>query len=535
MNTPRALLCVLVLGSSFLCAQMSGLRTINPSLPSAGTNYADFASAVAALQSSGVNGPVVFEVYDDAGAFTAPMTFNTVNVVWTTTLPSIVAGANGTAVLVLADWAGSSALNTVTFRAAAGEHPVLDANGQSMGIFWNGADHTSVEGLEIRGAVYDAISIYSEAQHGQVINASVRRCRIHDCGGSGVVIYGNLPHPQNVLLESNFFWNLQQTNAGGFNTLARFGYVSWRRQNGLIIRGNTFAVTSAAGGLFAVLGSNPGSSNETAPISISDNIVIKYAAASRPILTLQDIGTQSGIPQVMDHNCWNDATGAPLAHSGPSGNVVSLNLNAWRSVSARELQSMDTDPQLIDPIQGNLHVAAGSAVIGAGTSGSSAMDIDGDVRDYAPDIGADEVTLGQLPAVQVLGAGSLNSSGAVALLSSPQLPTLGNTGFAMVLDQAPANTNAWVFASVGTAAQPVTIAAGCHVWLELQSMMILVQAGVAPLGPLPTSASGSTAFTLPLPQDPALAGLVLGMQAVMLDSGVANGFALSNALRLTLN
>ena len=535
VNSPHALLGVLLLAVSPLCAQVSGLKTINPSLPAGGSNYADFASAVAALQLAGVNGPVVFEIYDDAGPFSAPMTFNTVNVSWATTTTSGINGSNGTAVLVLADWAGASVSNTVTFRAAPGEHPVLDATGLSMGIFWNGADYTTVEGLEIHGATFDAVSLYSEAQHGQILNAAVRRCRIHDCGGSGVVIYGNLPHPQNVLIESNFFWNLQQTNAGGFNTLARFGYVSWRRQNGLVLRSNTFAVTSAVGPQFAVLGVNPGSSSETAPANISNNVVVKFVAANRPILLLADIGTLSGIPQVLDYNCWFDATGAPLAHSGPSGMVSSLNLSAWRSVSAQELHSLSIDPQLIDPTQGNLHVANGSPAIGAASPTSAGTDIDGEVRDAAPDMGADEALLGQLPAVQALGSGSLNSAGSTALLSAPILPALGNTGFALVLDQAPAGTNAWVFASIGTAAQPLTIASGCEVWLDINSMLMLVQAGVAPLGPMLTSTAGSTAFTLPLPQDPMLAGLVLGVQACMLDSGVANGFALSNALRLTLN
>ncbi len=532
MNT-KSLSCLLLLAAGLL-AQVSGALTLNPAQPAGGTNYADFASLVTALQ-SGIAGPVVVDVFDDGGPFTAPMLFSTTNVNWSTGQQPASVAANGTAVLVLAQFPGSSNLNTLTIRAAVGETPVLDATGLSMGVFWNGADHVTLEGLEIRGAMFDGVSMYSETQHGLIDGAAVRRCRIHACGGSGIVIYGNLPHPQNVLIESNFFWNLQQTNGGGFNTLARFGYVSWRRQNGLVIRGNTFAVTSAVGSQFAVLGTNPGSITETAPLVISDNIVLKLSGGARPTLMLPDIGTVSGIPASMNHNCWHDATGGVLALSGPGGAVASLTLQAWQSVAQRDGASVTADPQLIDVANGDLHLAMGSPAIGAGSTGYLAMDIDGELRDAAPDMGADECLTMQLPVVQALGAGSINSSGNTALLSTPLLPSIGNAGFAVMVDQVPAGANVWLFASIGTAAQGQTLAPGITLWLDLPSMLALSQAGVAPFGPLPAGVGGSTGFALPLPPDPALNGLVLGLQACLLDAGVAAGYAVSNGLRLTIH
>jgi hypothetical protein len=529
----KSLACLLLVTAGSL-AQMSGTYTLNPALPASSTNFADFASLVGALQ-TGVTGPVVVEVYDDGGPFTAPMTFNTMNVNWSTVSQPPTAAANGSAVLVLAPFPGASATNSILIRAAAGESPSLDATGLSMGVFWNGADHVALEGLEIFGATFDAVSMYSESQHGQIDTAAVRRCRLHDCGGAGVVIYGNLPHPQNVLVESCFLWNLQQTNAGGFNTLARFGYISWRRQNGLVIRGNTFAVTSAIGSQFAVLGANPGSVNETAPLVISDNVVVKLAGASRPMLLLPDIGTVSGVPSSMNHNCWHDATNGVLALSGPNAAVASLSLQAWQSVSQRDNASIVADPQLLDPANGNLHLATGSPAIGSGSPGFAATDVDGEQRDAAPDMGADECLVAQLPSVQSLGTGSLNSSGAAAILSSTQVPTLGNAGFAVVVDQLPQAANVWLFASIGTSAQGLTLAPGIELWLDLPSMLALSQAGVAPFGPLAAGPSGSTGFALPLPADPALNGLVVGLQACVLDNGVAAGFAVSNALRLTLH
>src|SRR5262245_57300926 len=113
---------LLSLGS--LPAQLAGGYTINPARPASATNFTTLASAVAALVANGVAGPVFFDVYDDAGPYKETATFSAV------ITPT-------TAGLVLGTWNGASSTNRVTFRAAPGESPVIDAAPNGMGVFWN--------------------------------------------------------------------------------------------------------------------------------------------------------------------------------------------------------------------------------------------------------------------------------------------------------------------------------------------------------------------------------------------------------------
>jgi hypothetical protein len=199
----------------------------------------------------------------DAGPFTESSPFVTANGQYP---PS-------NAVLVLRDWPGASPVNRVTFRPAAGEAPVLDATGQAMGIFWGGADYVTVEGLDIANAIFDGISLYAETTHGVALDPIIRRCRIHDCGGGGVVVYGNSSMPVNTLIESNFFWGLQRTNAGAFNTTGRFGYVTTRRSTNTRVIHNTFLMDTGTGARCCAIGGNPGNATEQPFAEVSNNIV----------------------------------------------------------------------------------------------------------------------------------------------------------------------------------------------------------------------------------------------------------------------
>jgi len=86
---------------------MSGTYTVNNA---GGANFTNLGAAFTALETQGVSGPVVIEVYDDGG------TYNT------TSEYSLGAG-NGSSTPIAVT--GVSATNTITVRAASGESPVL--------------------------------------------------------------------------------------------------------------------------------------------------------------------------------------------------------------------------------------------------------------------------------------------------------------------------------------------------------------------------------------------------------------------------
>jgi hypothetical protein len=95
----RRFLAAAALTGAGVFAQLSGNYTIDSSLPAGGGNYPDFTSAITALTSAGVNGPVVFTVYPGTGNYAG----------WTITGPIL----------------GAGVVNNITFIAAPGTSPIV--------------------------------------------------------------------------------------------------------------------------------------------------------------------------------------------------------------------------------------------------------------------------------------------------------------------------------------------------------------------------------------------------------------------------
>lgn len=373
----RILVSLLVVTSCLLAQPMAGSYTVIPAAPTAGTNFQTLADAVNALATNGVGGPVTIEIDGSLGAFTTPMPFTTSNGSFT---PS-------NAVLVLGQWNGTSSVNRVTFRSFPGQRVQFDATGLGCGVFWNGADHVTLEGIEIFGATYDAVCLYSEAQHGQPIDPIIDACILRDCGSAGVTIYGNSSRPQNTIVSNCVMWNLQTNNSGPFATLARFGYVSGRRHDNSRIVHNTFYVTTGSGSSFAVLGDTPSGGTGSHYAEISNNIIVRVAQPSAPIFDLPLNGGASGLPALMDSNCYWDPSGTNFA----IGTFAASDFNAWQAGSGVDLNSFSADPLFVDAANFDLHLDPTSPCVDASTVVTPLMtDFEGDPRQGLFDIGADE-------------------------------------------------------------------------------------------------------------------------------------------------
>jgi parallel beta-helix repeat protein len=83
-----------------------------------------------------------------------------------------------------------------------------------------------------------------------------------------------------------------------------------------------------------------------------------------------------------------------------AGNTVTLNGVLWYSNTAANIGGGGTisvtraftgNPAFVNPAGGNYHVGAASAALNRGVEAGVARDIDGDLRDQAPDLGVDEV------------------------------------------------------------------------------------------------------------------------------------------------
>lgn len=497
-------------------AQMVGFYTINPTWPTTGLNFASFADATAALATQGLAGPVFFEVYDDAGPYNEASSF----------VSASGSHAPNTAVLVMSTWPGSSSANRVTFRPAAGEAPVIDATGRAMGVFWGGADYVTLEDFEIRNAPFDAVSLYAEVTHGVAYDPIIRRCRMHDCGGTGVTVYGNTAYPVNTLIEGNFFWRLQLTNTGSFNTTGRFGYVTTRRSTNTRVVHNTFLMDTGVGSSCCAIGAYPSGATEIPYAEVSNNIVLKTGAAGKPIFRFQGAsGTTMQIPTISESNCFYDLTTSPFALYGASAGTTAATLLDWQTNAARDLQSPWADPQLHNTATGNLHILPTSPCLGTSTVDFGATtDIDDQPRTVSRDIGADEFSGANIGS---FGTGCPGTGSAIPVLWSNEWPFLGNQQFAMIVDNMPVNAPMFLFVSFGVTGNPFPVGAGCNVYLPLAYLTALPIVATS-------TAAGSASVVVPWPANPAYAGVNFGFQSMVIDAGAPLGITLTNALNVVL-
>lgn len=515
MNTPSNLgLCALFLAAA-LPAQLAGAYTINPTLPTGGNNFASLADATAALTAQGVAGPVTFLLYDDAGPYTESASF----VSTSGPFPP------QTAVLGLSSWTGTSSTNRVTFQPAPGESPVFDASGRAMGVFWGGADYVTIQGIEIKNAIFDAVSLYSEASHGVPNDPIIDGCVLHDCGGTGVTIYGNSSFPVNTLVQNCVMYRLQQTNAGSFNTLGRFGYVTTRRSTNTRIVHNTFLADTGAGTAFCVLGAYPSSATEVPYAEFSNNLVVKTAASAAPIVRIYGFNATSILtPTVCDSNCFFDPSGGPFALWGASGTTVAATLLDWQTNALRDLASLQGDPSLRDAANHDVHLTAASNCRAASTVVAGvAADLDGQTRGTPADIGADAFSAGTWTAVGTGCAGTGNLTPTLAT----SWPFLGSVSYTLTVRQTPPQAIVGLFGSLGLAVPPIPFGGGCTIELDPLSLTSLAAFFTGPVG------TGSLVFTLPA--NPAFAGFRVAYQALVLDAGAPIGLTFTNALDVTFD
>lgn len=498
-------------------AQMSGTFYINPLLPLTSSTFPSFADATAELAAQGVGGPCEFLVYDDGGPYTEANAFTTSNVTYGTS----------DAVLTMTSWTGSSSTNRVTFRAAPGERPVLDATGVAMGVFWGGADYVTLKGLEIRNATFDGITLYAEAQHGIAADPIIDECRVHDCNGTAVTVYGNSAQPANTLIQNCTFWSCQLTGGGGFGTLARNGYVSGRRSNGTRIVHNTFYVDTIGSNTssYAVIAVTCSSTAEVPFDEISNNVFVKLAGSSAPMFRFSTpAGSTNPLPLVCDSNCFHDLSGGIFALHGDGAGTTASTIVDWMLLG-RDTGSVSGDPLLRDVANDDFHLTAASPCIDASTlSTGVAIDADGQARTAPEDIGSDEFSAGDY---QLVGAGCAGTGGLVPAIAPWSWPFLGNPEFVIGYTDAMPNSYAGMFGSLGLSPVPLPLGFGCDALLDPNSLVALAAAATGP--------AGTSSVRFAVPNNPNLAGVNIAYQGLVLDAGAPLSFTVSNAIDVTFD
>ncbi len=518
MPTLRHVATAVAVSSAPVLAQLAGVYTVNPVLPTAGNNFASLADATAALAAQGVGGQVTIQIFDDAGPYTEVGTFTAASAGGTYGVP---VNATPTAVLVMTSWTGTSPTNRVVFEPGPGEHVVFDATQRSCGVFWGGADYVTLRGIEIANAAYDGISLYAETVHGIAQDPIIDGCNIHHIGGPAITIYGNTPQPANTLVQNCMLWHCQTAGGGPFSTTGRFGYVTTRRTNGTRIVHNTFWVdTLYDNSSYGVIASYPSSATEVPYAEVSNNIVVKGAGPLAQLFHINSpAGTTNPVPVLCDGNCLLDLSGGSFAVYG-SPVVIAPTFADWQIGAARDLASLNVNPQLRAPGGGDGHLLPTSPCRNASTVAANVTtDCDGQVRTSPADLGADEFSAADWT---VLGSGCAGSGGVAPVQTLYGWPFLGNPTFAVAVTHLPANGVTALFGSLGPAAVPIPFFGACNIYLDPASLVGLAAAVAGP--------GGSASWVFAVPSNPVFAGFEIDYQSLVLDAGAANGMTLTNGV-----
>lgn len=546
MSIRRALVASVM--SAVLCgapAQLNGFYTIHPQrLPSA-TNFQTIAGAMSVLRTAGVTGPVVLEMYDDAGPYSETHTFYASP---HATLGNNLPLGNNQCTLLLSQFPGVSATNRVTFRAAPGERPVLDASGKACGVYFNGADYVTLEGLEIRNATHDGVSLYAGVGQNSVGN-EVKRCVIRDCGAVGIAcIAATGGVVSDTLIQGNLFSDCMQSGGLPNNTFAgsaRDGYVACRRDTNTQVIFNTFLVGTLNGASLTftpwVVGQNVASAGTSGLVKIEGNLFVK-TTASGTFLRFATPGTAPpALPAGLDRNVyWSPpGIGGDFAlYGSPSSPTTLATFAAWQVAFGVDAASAFVDPLIGGPLAPPHNLLAGSPCIGAGptTFGATVTtDLAGHPRDAAPDVGCDEFVGNPAATITYVGSGCAGGSGLFQTLLAAGRPALGNASFALTTPRANANTTIVLFVAFAFDDPALFFGFGCRLYLSQASLASLLGTPYYPFAVDMTLPGGGYVLPLPLPNDQALAGFSVNVQTAMFDAGAPLGFTLTNALSATLN
>jgi hypothetical protein len=391
---------------------MQGTYTIANGNPGSAYDFGDLGAAFNALESVGMTGPVVLELYDVGGPFVSSASYGL--------------GANGTATVPVS---GISTTNTLTIRAATGSSPVIGGSGvpdpytggTTGTIVLFNVGNVTFEGLTITGGVGFGIMSYAITA-GIGDNLVVRRCRIHgitqgaaffcyDSSGGGI-------GPNNVLIENNMIWNVagDVTWAGG----DRLGVLGARRPGtNWVVRHNTIMLNSASATANVFFAAALGSL-----ANVSNNVV--YIANAGACYYTTGTGAP---PTTADRNVVFLGGTAVMHAATPTW-------AAWQG-TGRDANSVNADPLFISiAATPDLHLQVTSPAVNLAVGSTTAIDIDGDIRPQgvAADSGADEALLGPPPVmdiqrnlVSIIDGGTTDVSD-VPLAGGPFTFTILNTG-----------------------------------------------------------------------------------------------------------
>lgn len=284
---------------------------------------------------------------------------------------------------VISGWTIDSCANGTLIRGASSgtidDSEIVDCTGK--GLVFDGTNVTVITNSSFHGMGEDGTRIYADAE------ATYTLCSFYDNKDDGVrcesiatftrcISYNN---GEEVNESSGDGWTAHGVGVLTLNYCIGYGN----------IKSGAFGTDTTEMTLYNCtfynnndeVGSNFGIANTGTGSMTIKNCITK----GHDFEVYVDAGSIPGLTLVSDYNDFNDSGGTSFHYDGTDYNWAD-----WKTQSGGDANSINSDPNMIDPANNNFRLLMASLCINAGTDVSFTIDYEGKGIRHAPDIGAHE-------------------------------------------------------------------------------------------------------------------------------------------------
>jgi len=346
--------------NSPLLAHYSGTYDIGGSSP----DFPNIVTAANSIRAEGISGPVICNIYSTT------MYEGQVN---------------------LYNIPGLSAINTLTFRNATGQTPVVRAPYFNVNVFKiDSADYITIQGLEIRDCEEDAIVVWGSAtdscKHIRLIDNYIHNV------GTGFTLASA------VLLELTADCEIIGNEVDGANRGISIMYSKRALVANNMVYSCSGSVYISAACIYGYDCDYLNVYHNSGYADGGDYVLLMsgcdYSTAKNNALYISSSGESYAVAIGTSPTCDYNDLYAPNAYVGTSGGNDYQTLAQWQAASGYDTHSISANPNFLDTSSPtyNLHVSEPSPLGLAGTAVAEiTTDFDGQTRKTPnPDIGADE-------------------------------------------------------------------------------------------------------------------------------------------------
>ena len=246
------------------------------------------------------------------------------------------------------------------------------------GILSSTGTSSTMSGMQLDGVLSGTIS--------RNIISDIKQVNTTGWGSNGIYLFGNAG--QNVTIVNNFISDIASQGFNGFASTDNGYGIAIETGSGYNIWHNTIVLNTNQGAAAA--------SGQTGALNILPTVTAAGAVDMRNNIfaSTQTLGTRYGvIDQATAANLSNSNGNDYFAQNvGRMGVTTHATLLAWQGATGQDAASVAVDPLFVTPT--DFHLSGASTLQGAALTTLLALvpaDIDTDLRDNNPDIGADEI------------------------------------------------------------------------------------------------------------------------------------------------